>query len=46
MLYRGEEPLADANARVGVVNEKYEAYIKANENKVTVNEKAAKKYGA
>ena len=46
MLYRGEEALADANARVGVVNEKYEAYLEANQNKVTVNEKAAQKYGA
>lgn len=46
MLYRGEAKLADVNAKVGVVNEKYDALLEANQNKVTVNEKAADKYSA
>ena len=46
MLYRGEAKLADVNARIGIVNEKYSAMLEANQNKVTVNEKAADKYSA
>ena len=45
MLYRGEETIADANAKAGVVSEKYSEYLKANESKVVINEKAAHKYG-
>lgn len=37
MLYRGEEVISDANARNGVVSEKYSEYLKANEGKVTVH---------
>ena len=46
MLYRGEELLSDVNATVGIVNEKYTAFLEANKSKVTVNEKAAEKYSA
>ena len=46
MLYRGEEKLADVNAKIGVVNEKYDALLEANQYKITVNEKAAAKYSA
>lgn len=46
MLYRGGSTLADVNAKIGVVNEKYTKYLEANKDKVTVNEKAADKYSA
>ena len=36
MLYLGEELLADANAKAGVVSEKYSEFLKANEGKVTI----------
>lgn len=37
MLYRGEEVLSDANARAGVVSEKYSEYLKSNEGKVKIH---------
>ena len=39
MLYRGEEAVSDANAKAGVVSEKYSDYLKANEGKVKINPK-------
>lgn len=41
MLYRGEEVLSDAQAKAGVLQEKYADYLKANESKVTINSKYA-----
>jgi hypothetical protein len=46
MLYRGEETLSDANAKSGIVSERYSEFLKANEGKLVINEKAAEKYGA
>ena len=45
MLYRGEESLSDANAKAGIVSEKYSDFLKSNESKVVINAKAAEKYG-
>ena len=39
MLYRGEEELSTANAKAGVVQEKYADYLKSNEGKVTIHPK-------
>ena len=45
MYYIGFD-LGGTNIAVGIVNEKYSAMLEANQNKVTVNEKAADKYSA
>lgn len=37
MLYCGEEILSEANAKAGVVSEKYSEYLKSNEGKVKIN---------
>ena len=46
MLYRGEEIISDAKAKAGIISDKYSDFLKSNESKVVINEKAAQKYGA
>ena len=36
MLYRGEEAISDAQAKAGLLQERYSEYLKANESKVTI----------
>lgn len=36
MLYRGEEAISDAQAKAGILQERYSEYLKANESKVTI----------
>ena len=45
VMYYYEAVTSIENAKTGIVDDKYEEYIKANEGDYTVNEKAMEKYG-
>ena len=45
VMYYYEAVTSTENAKAGIVDEKYEEYLKANEGDYTVNEKAMAKYG-
>ncbi len=45
VMYYYEAVTSIENAKAGIVDEKYEEYLKANEGDYTVNEKAMEKYG-